>query len=34
LKFPLQAVQSVAELQEEHVFGQIVQTKVTPEPVP
>ena len=33
-KFPLQAVQSVAELQAEHEAGQPVQTKVTPEPVP
>jgi hypothetical protein len=33
-KFPTQAVQSLAELQVEHEVGQIVQTNVTPEPVP
>lgn len=34
LKFAAQTVQSDAELQEEHVDGQRVQTSDAPEPVP
>lgn len=34
LKLPTHPVQSVTELQAEHVDGHWLQTKVTPEPVP